>query len=94
MTRNIRKNSITGLIETDNLTKVSMTFSEWWNGEGLDFDFGDKRIELHSDELHAMFVAAAASGFVDWEEVMVDAKDLRLESEERARQIESFAKNY
>lgn len=94
MTRNLRKNSITGLIETDNLTKVSLHFSEWWNGEGLDFDFGDKRIALHSDELHAMFVSAAASGFVDWESVMVDAKELRLESEERARMIESFAKNY
>ena len=94
MTRNLRKNSITGLIETDNLTKVSLHFSEWWNGEGLDFDFGDKRIALHSDELHAMFVAAAASDFVDWESVMVDAKELRLESEERARMIESFAKNY
>ena len=94
MTRNIRKNSITGLIESDNLTKVSMTFSEWWNGEGLDFDFGDKRIELHSDELHAMFVAAAASGFVDWEAVMVDAKDLRLESEECVQWFDSVAKNY
>lgn len=94
MTRNIRKNSITGLIETDNLTKVSLHFSEWWNGEGLDFDFGDKRIALHSDELHAMFLAAYASGFVDLESVMVEAKELRMESEEWARQIESFARNY
>lgn len=93
---NMRNDSITGIVETDGLVSVKLHFSEWWNGEGLDFDFNDeKRIALHLDEIHALVVASIAAGFIDIDEAISDADELVEQSKERQRQIMSIrAKNY
>ncbi len=93
--KNIRRNSITGIVETTGLTDVSLIFSEWWNGEGVDFTFDDKmRISLHLDEIRALFVAMVATEMVDLDEVINDAYDMRRDSAERERLIEDFRSKY
>lgn len=74
----IRRNGIVGVIEVDGLSKVSLHFSEWWNGEGMDFQFNDedKRISLHIDELRALATAALATGFIDLDEIAQEVQDI------------------
>lgn len=89
--KNIRRNSITGIVETSGLTDVSLHFAEWWNGEGVDFTFDEKNfIHLHLDEIHTLFVAMVATEMVDLDEVINDAYDMRRDSAERERLIEDF----
>jgi hypothetical protein len=89
--KNIRRNSITGIVEHKGLTDVSLHFSEWWNGEGVDFTFDEEKyIHLHLDEIHALFVAMVATEMVDMDEVINDAYDMRRDSAERDRMMENF----
>lgn len=89
--KNIRRNSITGIIESEGLTNVSLHFSEWWNGEGMDFNFDDKKfMSLHSEELSAIMVAALAAEMVDIGSIMDELYDLLKESEKRERMIENM----
>ena len=77
--------SITGIYEDERgLAPVSIHFSEWWNGEGMTFEFNDqKHINLHSDELQALFAIAIATGMVDVKQCKKDANHLVEESEKR-----------
>lgn len=93
--KNFRNNSITGIYESEGLSKVNLHFSEWWNGEGMDFTFDEKRpISLHIEELHALFVAAMTGGMVDIGRVMEDVSEMKLESKMRADAIEEIRKKY
>lgn len=72
---NMRKNGIIGMIEN---TTTTLQFSEWWNGEGLDFVFDeDKKISLHLDEIELLCIAAYASEYMDMEEIIERAKELQ-----------------
>lgn len=97
---NIRRNGIVGVIEQDGLQgNVHTHFSEWWNGEGLDFQIettgeDQKKISLHLDELHTIVVAAAAAGMVDLKSAYHDAEKLNQASEKRAQQIKKWSEHY
>jgi len=94
--KNLRNNSITGIYESnDGLSDVSIHFSEWWNGEGMDFTFNEKKnVSLHIDELHGMFACAVASGMVDLEEVIRESAELKDRSKEREEALEILKKAY
>lgn len=88
----MHKRSITGIYEDDQgLVPVSIHFSEWWNGEGMTFEFNDqKHINLHSEEMQALFAIAVATGMVDVKQCKKDAKRLVEESEKREAALQSF----
>lgn len=91
----IRRNSITGVIETEGLTKVNLHFSEWWNGEGMDFDFDDKKkFCLHLDEMHALAVALVATGYIDVEAVQQEADELNSAAKRRQDSIRKHIEQY
>lgn len=93
--KNIRRNSITGIIESEGLTEVSLHFTEWWNGEGMDFTFDEKKvISLHSEELKALMVAALAAEMVDIGSIMEEVVELKAESKRREEHIESIRSSY
>lgn len=89
MTKDIRYTTISGLYEDDEtLAPISIHFSEWWNGEGLTFDFDhQKHISLHSDELHALCAIAIATGMIDIEDCIVEAHEMKKASEKRDEDI-------
>ena len=92
---NLRKNSITGIIESQGITETSLHFSEWWNGEGMDFTFDEnKRINLHIDEIHSLMVAVVASEMIDIGSVMEDVANLKVESKKREEDIERIRGKY
>ena len=90
--QNIRKDSTVGIIEKDDIFgKFSLHFSEWWNGEGMDFTFDeDKRISLHIEEIHTLVVSAIATGMIDMESVEEDVQSLLKDSEVRKSLIEDI----
>ena len=95
--KNIRRNSLSGIVEIDSFGEkdVSLHFNEWWNGEGVDFTFDEKKfIHLHLDEIHALFVAMVATEMVDLDSVMNDAYDMRRETADREAHIETIRKKY
>jgi len=72
----MRINGQVGMIEDP----TTLHFSEWWNGEGIDFTFGDnedKHISLHQTELESLFIATIASGYLDTKDLIKQAKKLR-----------------
>jgi hypothetical protein len=97
---NIRRNSISGLYESSDglMDLVSLHFTEWWNGEGMDFTFYDKskekRFDLHADEIRALAIVAVASGFLELKEVQEQADQLNHDSEQRAREMKKFKEDY
>jgi len=74
-TKNMRKDVVCGLIEGEDIgTPVSVLFTEWWNGEGLDFEFergkqGEVKFGLTITEMEHMVAAMLVSGFIDMDEV-------------------------
>jgi hypothetical protein len=73
----MRKTGYCGVLEYGEKT---ISFSDWWSGEGLDIrldENGDNSISLHLDDLHAMMVIAVATGSIDLEEVLLDSKKLK-----------------
>jgi hypothetical protein len=93
--KNFRNNSITGIYESQGLSKVNLHFSEWWNGEGMDFTFDEKSpISLHGEELHALIVSAIVTGMVDIGTVMEDVADMKMESKQREAAIEAIRSKY
>lgn len=96
MPSDVRYTGIVGIVEEQGLTDVSVHFSEWWNGEGLDFEFGDdgKRIQLHIDEINALVTACMVAGFVDIEACEQNADVIRAKAKEREALIRSFRKDY
>ena len=93
--KNIRRNSITGIIESEGLTNVSLHFTEWWNGEGMDFTFDEKKvISLHSEELKALMVAALAAEMVDIGSIMEEVVEIKADSKRREEEIERIRSSY
>ena len=98
----MRRNSIAGIIEHRGLSDekdISLHFSEWWNGEGLDLTFGEGTnlrpvLGLHLDELHMLVVAAVATGMVDLDSVQTEVKALEKSSDQRQSRIQQLAKLY
>ena len=88
--RNIRKDSISGMIDNIGTTQTSIHFSEWWGKEGMDFviytpmEDDSKTLSLTRDELSALVSAAIASGYVDGEAAVAEAKEIIKESNEKA----------
>lgn len=97
---NIRKTGIVGIIEdTDIADETSLHFSEWWNGEGFDFNFdqGTKReskISLNITQITMLATAAHAAGFLDLDEVEAKSQELLSESRKRVRRIQDFRDQY
>jgi hypothetical protein len=89
--KNFRNNSITGIYESEGLSKVNLHFSEWWNGEGMDFTFDEKSpISLHSEEIRALMVSAIVTDMVDIGSVMEDVAEMKRETKERNAAIEAI----
>ncbi len=67
MNLQITRDTISGIIDVDEDTKLS--FTEWWNGEGIDLHFnGDGEFsvwEMSKDDLSAICTLAIYLGFVD-----------------------------
>lgn len=97
---NVRRNAAVGIIETEGMSSpVTIHFSEWWNGEGIDFTIDREggetvRFGLHLDEIHAIATAAAAIGMIETDRVQEAADHLNEQSEKRAARVRSFAKKY
>jgi nucleoside diphosphate kinase len=95
--KNFRNDSITGIYESEGLSRISLHFNEWWNGEGMDFAFDEKSqppISLHMEEIHAMMVSALVVGMVDIGSVMEDVAEMKQETKERNAAIEAIRSKY
>jgi hypothetical protein len=93
--KNFRNNSISGIYESEGLSRISLHFNEWWNGEGMDFTFDEKKpISLHMEEIHAMMVSALVIGLVDIGSVMEDVSEMKRETKERNAAIEAIRSKY
>jgi hypothetical protein len=93
--KNFRNNSISGIYESEGLSRISLHFNEWWNGEGMDFTFDEKKpISLHMEEIHAMMVSALVIGLVDIGSVMEDVAEMKQETKERNAAIEAIRSKY
>jgi hypothetical protein len=81
----VRDNAIVGVISfEDSLVPVTLHFSEWWNGEGLDANFvneAGKTISLHMDEIEALVVAAKIVGLIDFKSIKKRVKQVRKEAD-------------
>lgn len=88
-----RTNGVVGVLELDGLVPVTLHFSEWWNGEGGDFNFlqeKSKQISLHMDEISAIVVAANLMGMIDFKEIKNKTKKVKKQTEEKRKSIEQF----
>jgi len=68
--KHLRTNGQVGIIEYEQFgkdVKGNLHFSEWWDGEGLDFTFdeGKASISLSIEEIEAVVTASIATGMVD-----------------------------
>ena len=93
----LRSNCVAGVIQTGDR---SVHATEWWNGEGVDFLFETetknqnnttKRIELHLDEIAELVTLAIAMEFVDIEECVNAAQEMKIKEVEHNLMIEKFA---
>lgn len=97
MMKNIRFDTISGIIEDIGLTRTSLHFSEWWGKEGMDINLYNeiddeaRTISLSRDELHAIAVAAVACNYIDFESVKIESETIIEESKKRK---EELAKKY
>lgn len=81
-----RENGTVGTVSlNDNNTHLH--FSEWWNGEGIDFEFldrnykQDRRISLHMEEIESIAIAALLCGMLDLNFLEADLKQAKEENE-------------
>lgn len=97
---NMRKDALVGIIEylpsDTSMKNRSLHFSEWWNGEGLDFEFenSNKRISLDLHEMEALVTSIIACGMVDMEEVEKKVRILKREKSARAEFMEALRQDY
>jgi hypothetical protein len=94
----IRKNGMIGLIEYNTISsdkQLHVHFSEWWNGEGLDFTLEtgktEDKISLHMDTMSSMVVAMIASGMIDVDHCKDKADKLLKLSEKRKRMMDKLS---
>lgn len=90
----VRDNAIVGVISfEDSLVPVTLHFSEWWNGEGLDANFvneAGKTISLHMDEIEALVVAAKLVGLIDFKFIKQKVKKVKKDTQKRKQQVQDF----
>lgn len=96
-----RKTGIVGEYEIDNILETSsIHFSEWHNGEGLDFTVFNKslnttdRFSLTIEQLNALAVIGEAIGYIEMDDVKREAEQFIRNSEQRRRNIEQIRKKY
>ena len=92
---NMRKNGMVGVLEnTDFDTTTTVHFSEWWNGEGLDFEVSHgketKKLSLHMNEMHSLVTAMVATGMIDLDQIMISVYDLKESSRVKEEIINDF----
>lgn len=77
----VRKDTVSGIIEMSDLFNVNCHFSEWWNGEGVDFTFteGDKEetVRLDMAKFHCIVAVASYLGMVSKEDIRDTVGKLR-----------------
>ncbi len=88
----LRSNCQAGVIQSNDRSVLA---TEWWNGEGIDFLFEDKniktkRISLHLDEIAELITLAIAMEFVDIEECVNAAEEMKAKEVEHNLMIEKF----
>lgn len=96
---NMRKNGVVGVLENQSFdVSTNVHFSEWWNGEGLDFEVSHgketKRFSLHIDEMHLLATAMNACGMIDLDEIEKATDRLVAESKARHEYIETKRQEY
>lgn len=96
-----RSNGIIGEYEIDNLLEVSsIHFSEWNNGEGLDFVLSNsesveiQKFSLSIEQLNALAVIGHAIGYIEMGEVICEAERYKKESKDREKIIQQFRDKY
>jgi hypothetical protein len=93
MMRDIKFDTISGIIEDIGLTRTSLHFSEWWGREGMDInlyneiDDDARTISLSRDELHAIAVAAISCNYIDFESVKIESESIIEESKKRKEEL-------
>lgn len=94
---NVRMGKV-GIIEKEELTKFSIHFSEWWNGEGVDIhisrDKEELRFSLHMEEANALVTALDLLRMIDIGECIKESRMIEHESETRASRIQTFKEQY
>lgn len=96
---NVRKTGTVGIIEDSSLHgPVSVHFSEWWNGEGMDYTIEHnketKKFDLHLDEMRLLVTAAIVGGQIDIEECVREAANVEIESNLRSLHIEQLKRMF
>ncbi len=77
---NLRKDTISGTLikETVAGDRLQCVFHEWWNGEGIDFQFdNDRPVSLSIDQLQCVAAAVKIMNFIDTEEVDRDVRRMK-----------------
>lgn len=90
----VRDNGIVGVLEfEDNTVPVTLHFSEWWNGEGMDCNFLNEKgkfISLHMDEIETLVVAAKLTGLISFKSLKKKVKKVQKETETRKQELQNF----
>ena len=79
--KHMRRTAQSAIIQWKNQTDKMcyLHASEWWNGEGIDFNidsFVERRISLDFDDMRALVVVMNAMGYLDMDEIAKDTLDL------------------
>lgn len=99
--KSISRSSISGIYEkrderfpTDQSSNISVTFNEWWNGEGIDFSLmrnnREDRFCLSIDEAQAVATILIAAGFIDVHTAEQEAAQMNKEEEMRTDNIKAI----
>lgn len=98
-----RRNGVVGILENDD---VNLHFSEWWNGEGVDFTFSkgkngsltahmtDRTISMDMNMISFLVTACVYMGMVDMDEVNENVEKLEASIERRKRLMGKIRKEY
>lgn len=99
---NMRKNGNVGVMEDTEFDKtIHVHFSEWWNGEGMDFDVERTGHKIASEnskysftmqEMEMLFAAALAIGMVDLDDVQKRSQELIEAAETRQVMYDTLTK--
>lgn len=80
----IRRNSTCGYMDLSFPGQGSVEFTEWYNGEGIDFtilrDGEEQKISLSTSELEAIFAICMSMDMLDMEKIQDDSIELGLSS--------------
>lgn len=92
----LRKDTTSGIIEKEGLSgdDVSCVFHEWWNGEGIDFHFDEKIVQLSITEMHCIAAAMSVLEMVDRDEVREDVRRMKQSWNDRNQIVRHMVGNY